>query len=278
MIREALQQIDVLPRQVMIEAILAEVTLNDSLRYGVQWFFESGENTITLSATDTGSVASQFPGFSYVYTGSADARVVLNALQSKTEVRILSAPKLSTLNNQTASLQVGDQVPVVVQTSQSTDSAGAPLVSTIQMRDTGVILEVTPRINDNGNVILDVLQEVSEVAQTTTSGIDSPTIQQRKIHTVVATRDGFTVALGGLIRENGGRGDSGVPILKDIPVLGNIFKNNTVDTRRTELVVLLVPHVMRNQSETQSVVNSLVDGLEEASRLTEQARPLAPIK
>jgi len=277
-IREALQQIDVLPRQVMIDAILAEVTLNDSLRYGVQWFFESGENTITLSATDTGSVASQFPGFSYVYTGSADARVVLNALQSKTEVRILSAPKLSTLNNQTASLQVGDQVPVVVQTSQSTDSAGAPLVSTIQMRDTGVILEVTPRINDNGNVILDVLQEVSEVAQTTTSGIDSPTIQQRKIHTVVATRDGFTVALGGLIRENGGRGDSGVPILKDIPVLGNIFKNNTVDTRRTELVVLLVPHVMRNQSETQSVVNALVDGLEEASRLTEQARPLAPIK
>lgn len=277
-IREALQQIDVLPRQVMIEAILAEVTLNDSLRYGVQWFFESGENTITLSATDTGSVASQFPGFSYVYTGSADARVVLNALQSKTEVRILSAPKLSTLNNQTASLQVGDQVPVVVQTSQSTDSSGAPLVSTIQMRDTGVILEVTPRINDNGNVILDVLQEVSEVAQTTTSGIDSPTIQQRKIHTVVATRDGFTVALGGLIRENGGRGDSGVPILKDIPILGNIFKNNTVDTRRTELVVLLVPHVMRNQSETQSVVNALVDGLEEASHLTEHARPLAPIK
>lgn len=276
-IREALRQTDVLPRQVMIEAILAEVTLNDNLRYGVQWFFDSGENTVTLSATDVGSVASQFPGFSYVYSGRADARVVLNALQSKTEVRILSAPKLSVLNNQKATLQVGDQVPIVTQTSQSTDAAGAPLVSTIQMRDTGVILEVTPRVNDNGNVILDVMQEVSEVAQTTSSGIDSPTIQRRKIHSVVATRDGFTVALGGLIRENGGRGDSGVPILKDIPFLGHAFKNNTSDTRRTELVVLLVPHVMRNQSETQAVVDALVDGLEAASRVAEHARPLAPV-
>lgn len=275
-IREALRQIDVLPRQVMIEAILAEVTLNDNLRYGVQWFFDSGENTVTLSASDAGAVASRFPGFSYVYSGRADARVVLNALQSKTEVRILSAPKLSVLNNQKASLQVGDQVPIVTQTSQSTDAAGAPLVSTVQMRDTGVILEVTPRVNDNGNVILDVMQEVSEVAKTTTSGIDSPTIQRRKIHTAVATRDGFTVALGGLIRENGERGNSGLPFLKDIPVLGQAFKNTSTETRRTELVVLLVPHVMRNQGETQSVVDALVDGLEAASNLAEHARPLTP--
>lgn len=277
-IREALKQTDVLPRQVMIEAILAEVTLNDNLRYGVQWFFDSGENTVTLSAADGGTVASQFPGFSYVYSGRADARVVLNALQSKTEVRILSAPKLAVLNNQKASLQVGDQVPIVTQTAQSTDTAGAPLISTVQMRYTGVILEVTPRVNDNGNVILDVMQEVSEVAQTTSSGIDSPTIQRRKIHSVVATRDGFTVALGGLIRESGGRGNSGVPWLKDIPVLGHIFKNNTVDMRRTELVVLLVPHVMRNQADTQAVVDALVDGLEAASELAEHARPITPTR
>lgn len=275
-IKEALKQIDVLPRQVMIEAFLAEVTLNNNLRYGVQWFFDSGENTVTLSAADTGAVASQFPGFSYVYSGKANARIVLNALQSKTEVKILSAPKISVLNNQKASLQVGDQVPIVTQTSQGTDVAGSPVINTIQMRDTGVILEVTPRVNDNGNVILDVMQEVSEVAQTTSSGIDSPTIQRRKIHSVVATRDGFTVALGGLIRESGGAGNSGVPLLKDVPVVGNLFRNNTSDTRRTELVVLLVPHVMRNQMETQSVVDALVDGLEAASRLAEHARPLAP--
>ncbi|WP_418646904.1 type II secretion system secretin GspD [Thauera butanivorans] len=275
-IQEALAQIDVLPRQVMIEAFLAEVTLNNNLRYGVQWFFDSSENTVTLSAAESGAVASQFPGFSYVYTGKANARIVLNALQSKTEVKILSAPKISVLNNQKASLQVGDQVPIVTQTSQGTDVSGAPVISTIQMRDTGVILEVTPRVNDNGNVILDVMQEVSEVAQTTSSGIDSPTIQRRRIHSVIATRDGFTVALGGLIRESGGMGNSGVPLLKDIPVVGNFFRNNTSDTRRTELVVLLVPHVMRNQMETQSVVDALVDGLETASRLAEHALPLAP--
>jgi len=277
-IQDALRQTDVLPRQVMIEAIVAEVTLNDNLRYGVQWFLESGDNTLTLSTAESGSVSSQFPGFSYVYSGSADARVVLNALQSKTEVRILSAPKLSVLNNQKASLQVGDQVPIVSQTSQSTDSAGSPLVSTIEMRDTGVILEVTPRINENGNLILDVMQEVSEVARTTSSGIDSPTIQRRKIHSVVATHDGFTVALGGMIRENGVRIDSGIPLLKDIPFVGNLFKDNAIDSRRTELVILLVPHVMRNQRETQAVVDALVDGLEAASRLAEHARPLEPIK
>lgn len=275
-IQEALKKIDVLPRQVMIEAILAEVTLNDNLRYGVQWFFDSEENTVTLSAADTGSVVSQFPGFSYVYSGRADARIVLNALQSKTEVKILSAPKISVLNSQKASLQVGDQVPIITQTAQSTNAGGAPIISTIQMRDTGVILEVTPRINDNGNIILDVMQEVSEVAQTTSSGIDSPTIQRRKIQSVIATRDGFTVALGGLIRENEGNSNSGFPLLKDIPLVGNVFKNTTSNIRRTELVVLLVPHIMRNQTETQAVVDAFVDGLETAARLAENAPPLSP--
>ena len=275
-IQDALREIDVLPRQVMIEAVLAEVTLTDELRYGVQWFFDVGENTVTLSAADSGSVGSQFPGFSYVYSGSADARVVLNALQSKTTVKILSAPKIVVLNNQKASLQVGDQVPIVTRTSQSTNAGESPVISTIEMRDTGVILEVTPRVNDNGNVILDVMQEVSEVAKTTSSGIDSPTIQTRKLHSVVATRNGFTVALGGLIRESGSDGNSGVPIVKDLPIVGNLFKSSTFDTRRTELVILLVPHVMRNQMETQAVVNALTEGLQSATGIADHAPPLEP--
>ena len=276
LIKEALREIDVFPRQVMIEAILAEVTLNDNLRYGVQWFFDSGENSVTLSASDVGAVASQFPGFSYVYSGRADARLVLNALQSKTDVRVLSAPKLAVLNNQKASLQVGDQVPVITQTSRSAEAPGAPIINSIQMRDTGVILEVTPRVNDNGNVTLGVVQEVSDVAQTTSSGIDSPTIQRRRIQTTVSTRNGYTVALGGLIRENGSRGNSGVPVLKDLPVIGNAFRNNTSEARRTELIVLLVPHVMRNQEETQSVVDALVDAIGSAARVAEDARPAPP--
>ncbi len=275
-IEEALQQIDILPRQVMIEAILAEVTLNNQLRYGVQWFFESGNISGTLSNTDTGSTSPRFPGFSLLYSGGADARAVLDALQSETKVTILSAPKLSVLNNQKAMLQVGDQVPVVTQTSQSTIAPDAPVVSTVEMRDTGVILEVTPRVNENGNIILDVMQEVSEVAKTTSSGIDSPTIQQRKLHTTVATRDGFTVALGGLIRGTSNDGNTGVPILKDIPYLGNLFKDNTQDSRRTELIVLLVPHVMRNQTETQAVVEALIEGLNSAADVARKSVTLQP--
>lgn len=275
-IRDALKTIDIFPRQVMIEAILAEVVLNDSLRYGVQWSYDSGDNKVTLSSIDTGAVASQFPGFSYVYSGLADVRLVLNALAEKTDVRVLSAPKLSVLNNQKATLQVGDQVPVVTQISQSTLTPGAPIVNSIQMRDTGVILEITPRVSDNGNVTLFVTQEVSDVTQTKSSGIDSPTIQRRRIQTVVSTRDGNTVALGGLIRENGSKGNSGIPLLKDIPLLGNLFRTNTSDMRRSELIILLVPHVMRNQDETQGVVDALVEGMNSAAKAAERARPITP--
>lgn len=275
-IKDALKLIDIFPRQVMIEAILAEVVLNDSLRYGVQWFYDSGESKITLSSSETGIVASQFPGFSYVYTGLANARVVLNALAEITEVRVLSAPKLSALNNQKASLQVGDQVPVVTQTSQSTTSPDAPIVNSVQMRDTGVILEVTPRVSENGNVTLFITQEVSDVTQTKSSGIDSPTIQRRRIQTVVSTRDGNTVALGGLIRDNGIRGNSGIPLLKDIPFIGNAFRSNTSDTRRSELIILLVPHVMRNQDETQAVVDALAEGMDSAAKAADRARPISP--
>jgi len=273
---DALRQLDVMPRQVMIEAILAEVVLGDNLRYGVQWFFNSGNNTITLSSTDSGSVNPQFPGFSYIYSGVADARLVLNALKSRTDVKILSSPKLAVLNNQKAELQVGDQIPVLTQVSQGTAAPGAPIVTSIQMRDTGVILEVTPRISENGNVILDVTQEVSDVSPTTTSGIDSPTIQRRRLRSVVATRDGATVALGGLIRESRVNGNSGIPLLSDLPGVGNLFRTNTAEKRRTELIILMVPHVMRDHQETQAVVNALLDSMPLPSDVAQNAPPLLP--
>ncbi|WP_445369955.1 type II secretion system secretin GspD (plasmid) [Methylomonas sp. BW4-1] len=274
-IKDALIQLDITPRQVMIEAILAEVTLNDDLRYGVQWFFDSKQNSVELSAAETG-ISSLFPGFSYVYSGGSDVRVILNALQSKTDVRVISAPKLSVLNNQKANLQVGDQVPILTQTSQSTSAPGAPIVNSIQMRDTGVILDIKPRINENGSLLLDVTQEVSDVAKTTTSGINSPTIQKRKIQTSVLTNDGYTVALGGLIRDNISESNSGVPLIKDIPVFGNLFRDNSSGNKRTELIVLLVPHIMRNQAETQSVVDSMVSEMNSTAQIIDRVLPIAP--
>jgi len=275
-VKEALGKLDVLPRQVMIEAILAEVTLNDNLRYGVQWFFNSSANSFSFSSVESGAVASQYPGFSYVYSGLSDAKVVINALQSKTDVKVLSAPKLVVLNNQKASLQVGDEVPIRTQIAQSTVGSGSPVISSIQMRETGVMLDVTPRVNDNGNVILDVTQEVSDVATTVSSGIDSPTIQRRRLRSVIATRDGATVALGGLIRDSSSKGNSGVPWLKDIPVIGNLFKTNTADTRRTELVVLLMPRVMRNHEETEAVVDQLIGGFNAVPEVLGKAVKIVP--
>ncbi|MEY3201231.1 MAG: hypothetical protein RIR70_781 [Pseudomonadota bacterium] len=276
LIQDALARLDVMPRQVMIEAILAEVSLNDELRYGVQWFFESGGKTATLSTDKGGAVAPQFPGFSYFYNGNANARAVINALQSQTAVKVLSAPRLAVLNNQKASLQVGDEVPVRTQTSQATGAPGAPVISNIEMRDTGVLLEVTPRVNDNGNIILEVTQEVSDVTTTTTSGIDSPTIARRRLKSVIATRDGATVALGGLIRESSRNGQGGVPVLKDIPGLGELFRDNTRESRRTELVVLLVPRVMRNHAQTDAVVDDLLGALRQAAEVARRAAPLTP--
>src|SRR5262249_1603677 len=153
----------------------------------------------------------RFPGFSYLFTGRENIRGVLNALESITRIKVISSPKLMVLNNREASLQVGDQVPIATAAAVSTVAPAAPIVNSVQLRDTGVILRVTPRVNKSGLVLLDVSQEVSDVVPTTTSGIDSPTIQQRKFTSTVAVRSGETIALGGLIRERKAKTHSGVP-------------------------------------------------------------------
>jgi general secretion pathway protein D len=256
-VESALEKLDVVPRQVLIEVSLAEVSLNDDLKYGVQWFFDRSDNSVTLSNNGSGSISSEFPGFSYVYSGISSARAVLNALDSKTNVRVLSSPKLMVLNNHTATLQIGDQVPVATQSAQSVSAANAPVLTTVQFRDTGVILNITPRVNSGGLVLLDIQQEVSDVAKTTSSGIDSPTIQQRKISTSVAVQDGETIALGGLIKENENRGKSGIPILQDIPLLGMAFRTSNNTVRRTELIILITPRVVNDLKGARATMEYL---------------------
>jgi general secretion pathway protein D len=262
LLRNALKKLDVYPRQVLIEAILAEVTLTDDLQYGVAWQFNGNEVTITNSSNAGGAIASSFPGFSVLYAGNSDVRAVLNALQSKTNVKVLSSPKLMVLNNQTATLQVGDQVPIITQQAQGVSSPGAPIVNTVELKDTGVILKVTPRVNDSGMVTLDVAQEVSDVAATTTSGINSPTIQQRKLSSTVATQSGNTIALGGLIRDNATVSKSGIPYLSQIPVIGNAFRKNGTNNRRTELIILLTPTVIKSTQDMRDTVNDLIDRMD----------------
>ncbi len=286
MIETALRAIDASPLQVVIEATIAEVTLNDTLKYGVQYYLESGNFSggFNTSTPPTGATGAQQPnvgaGFNLVVAG-ANSRVIINALSQITDVRVVSAPTLSVLNNQTARLQVGDQVPVRTQQSQSTDTSGSPVISNIEYKDTGVILKVTPRINSNGDVSMDVQQEVSNIVNDAASSSDdalAPTISTRRIGSIVSVADGQTVALGGLIQENQTNGRSGVPVLQDIPLLGNLF-SSTNDTRnRTELMIFITPRVIRNAADAAAITQELRSRMEALRpRTGSPTRPPKPL-
>lgn len=255
-----LKEIDIAPDQVLIEVTIAEVTLNDSLRFGVEWFFKNAGNQ-NFNLGRALKPAGLLPGFNFTYT-IPDVDVALNALGTITDVQVISAPKLLTLDNKAASIQFGDQVPVITQTATGVrDAADPTIVNSVQFRDTGIVLRVTPRISKGGTVFVDVNQEVSSAVPTTTSGIDSPTIQQRKLSSTVAVQDGDSIALGGMIRQSDTHNDSGVPVLKDIPVLGHLFSSTSNSGARTELLIFLRPRIIRSPSAARDMTEQLKRGL-----------------
>lgn len=251
-----LERVDVVPNQVLLETTIAEVTINDELKFGLRWFFQNRNNKFTLSDTAAGAVASRFPGFSYFFS-TPDASVALNALSNVTDVKVISSPSLMVVDNKTATLQVGDQIPIVTQSAVGVTTPGAPIINTVQFRDTGVILSVTPRVSDSGRVTLTIEQEVSDVTKTTSSGIDSPTIQQRRIKTTIAVNDGQSIALGGLMQDKRKKASNQVPLLGDIPIVGNLFKDKSDNMDRTELVIMLTPRVVRDATESRVVSDEL---------------------
>lgn len=266
-IEDALRKLDVPPIQVLIEAAITEVSLNNDLRYGLQWNFQSGNtSTVLTDATDSTNLVRAVPGFSFLFANKS-LSAALNSLETKTRINVVSAPKLLVLNNQPASLQVGDQVPVLTQSSTSTISGNAPVINAIEYRDTGVILKVTPRVNASGVVLLDITQEVSDVSSSRPVGsaVGSPTISTRKISTSVAVKDGEVLALGGLIRNTRSLDKIGFPFLSQIPVIGAIFGRHNRTEDRTELIVLLKPQVVRSTDDARAVTEELrrkIRGLE----------------
>lgn len=273
-LENAISRLDAMANQVFLEATIAEVSLTDSLSYGLTWFFQSGEFATAFSDAENGAVASQFPGFSVLFSG-ADGRAALSAVAGITDVKILSAPSLMVLDNRTATLQVGDQVPIVTQSSVSVTDPDAPIVNSVSLRDTGIILNVTPRVNDSGLVILEIDQEVSDVAATSSSGIDSPTIRQRRITTSVSVRDGQSVALGGLMRERLSDTKTKIPLLGDIPFLGKLFSTTSTESQRTELLVLITPRVVRTTDASLTVTDDLVRRMKSIEETF--VRPIAEI-
>jgi len=256
-VEDALRKLDVVPYQVLIEAAITEVSLTDDLRYGLQWNFASGETSsiLTDSNADT-SLVRATPGFSFLFSHSNKISAVLNTLESKTKINVVSAPKLIVLNNQTAALQVGDQVPILTQTSTS-NIGNSATVNSVEYRDTGVILKITPRVNGSGLVLLDVAQEVSDVKSRSSSGVNSPTISTRRISTSVAVQDGEVLALGGLIRNTQTRDKVGLPFLSQIPVIGGLFGRQVKGQDKIELIVLIKPQVIRSVDDGRAITNEL---------------------
>ncbi|MES9859599.1 MAG: type II secretion system secretin GspD [Candidatus Thiodiazotropha sp. LLP2] len=267
---EALQKLDQRQLQVMVEATIIEVALKDTLKYGLQWAFNNsvdgdnftGEGSLTISETGT-ALATSVPGFNFsLLRGVGDVRAIFTALAEDSLVRVLSSPSLMVLDNETASIQVGDQVPVVTTQQQSTTDSTANLINNVSYRDTGVMLEVTPRVNPGGLVTLEVTQEVSDASSTTSSTVNSPTISTRKIESTVAVQNGEALILGGLIRDQGSSGSSGLPFLSNLPLIGWLFGQESDSNRRTELVVVLVPTVVFDSNDNRKVVESFRRKLE----------------
>ena len=259
-ILDALHHMDVAAIQVQLEAVIAEVTLNDGLQYGVQYFYNpSNKHEFVLSDSNSTNITPALPGFSYLFTQGTNIRVILSALSQVTHVEVVSSPNVMVLNNGTAQLQVGNQVPIATAQAVSVTAGDAPIVNSIQYHATGVILKVTPSVNTSGLVTLDILQEVSNVAPAAdqTSTLGSPTFAERKVKSTVAIHDNETVALGGLISSSTTRGSSGIPFLSEIPVLGGLFGTKTDNTDRTELMILITPHVVESLEAARAVTEEL---------------------
>ncbi|MCB1801380.1 MAG: type II secretion system secretin GspD [Gammaproteobacteria bacterium] len=276
----ALRQLDVSPLQVLIEVTIAEVTLSDNLRFGVEWFFRNnfGDKTGlgTLDLGTAGLNALQ-PGFSYALQGGGTVRAVLNALASETNLSVISSPSLLVLNNEEATIQVGDEVPVSVQQQQAT-TANSNIINSIEYRETGILLRVKPRVNAGGLVIMEVEQEASQVPSTNNTDPLTPRIRQRKIKSTVAVNSGDTIVLGGLIENNRDRSESGVPLLHKVPGLGPLFGFKEDNQGRTELIVLITPRAVSDSTAALQVTDTFRRRLQKLipARTVDESATTAP--
>jgi general secretion pathway protein D len=286
-IESMLHKIDILPLQVRIDATIAEVTLNDQLKYGTQFFFKSGGingalNNISAAAGTFGGLTSlalgtSFPGFAIGGTGNGGAPFAISALQNVTNVNVLSSPQLMVLDNQAARLQVGNLVPYLTSSSQSTIVNNAPVINSVAYQPTGVIMQITPRVNSGGLVTLDISQEVSDVdPNANTNGITSPTFLERSVASRVVVQDGQTIGLAGLIRDSASAGNQGIPWLKDIPLLGVLAGTQNNVRTRTELLVLITPHVLHDQRDARALTEDLRAQMPNAALVPEMVNSLRP--
>jgi general secretion pathway protein D len=263
LIEQTLRQIDRPQLQVSIDATIAEITLNDNLNYGVQFFLKSKDLGLgddkgsgVLSRTASQILSRPLPGFNFLIGPELEPRLIIDALRTVSDVKVLSTPSVVVLDNQVATLQVGDQVPVATASATVLTGTGAPVVNTIDYRNTGVILRVVPRINSNGNVLLDVEQEISNVAPGSAGSL-TPTVSQRKIKSSIAVASGQTVLLAGLISETQNNSRSGIPLVDQLGELGKLIGSNSKQQQRTELIIFIRPQIIRDGVDAMRVAEEL---------------------
>jgi len=292
-VEQTIRQIDRPQRQIAIEATIAEVTLNDQLNYGVQYFLASKKGSISQTipgVQGTGTTAIEpasnavnaaagallgraLPGFNLLIGAENSPRVILDALHNVTSVKVLSNPSLVVLDNQPATLQVGDQVPFSTGTA-TVLTANNTVVNTIDYKNTGIILRVLPRANSNGNVVLDIEQEISSVAAGSAGSL-TPTISQRRVKSSIAVASGQTVLLAGLISETENKQRQGIPILDSIPGVGDAFSHQTNTRARTELILFIRPTVVKDAVDASVIAEEMRSKMN--SRLVGTSNPVVVV-
>jgi len=281
-IERSLRELDRPQMQVAIDAMVAEVTLTNALQFGVQSFLASSDVRL---GNDKGSVgfmpapaaaattaAAQsvaqaaflqrvLPGFNLLLGPEAQPRLILNALSTVTDVKVLSAPSLVVMDSQPALLQVGDEIPISTGSATILSNSNTPVVNTIEMRNTGVILKVWPHVHANGTIQLEVEQEISNVVNPNQQTL-TPTISQRRVHSTVVVSTGQTVLLGGLISEQEQKTLTGIPGLRQIAYLGDLFGTREHNMQRSEIIIFIRPKLIRNSLDARSVAEEFRDRLE----------------
>lgn len=291
-IERSLRELDRPRLQVAIDATVAEITLTDALQFGVQYFFTNNNSNVGLLPATAGAVAAPaattataaaattlnatsavqsavqsaflqrvLPGLNLVLGPEAQPKVILSALSNLTHVKVLSAPSVVVMDNQPALLQVGNEIPISTGAATILTNPNTPVVNTIEMRNTGVILKVLPHVYANGQIQMEIEQEISNVVNPTQVTL-TPTISQRRVHSTIAVTSGQTVLLGGLISDQDQTTKAGIPLLSDIEVFGNLFGTRSGQKVRTEIIMFIKPRLIRNSVDSRSVAEEFRSRLE----------------
>ncbi len=287
-IKNVLAKIDVVPRQVLIDVLIAEVTLDKTFQYGVEWFLKShsGAYSSDIVLTDTNiqkTLSENTPlgtglgGFSYTLYSAGDLRNLITMLASKTKVNILSAPNILAVDNKESKIEVTQDVPIA--TSSTTSTTESTLTQSIQYRNAGVILNVTPSINESGLVSMKVTQEVSEPTEklVEVGGKDNkyPSFTTRKATTNLVVQDGHTIAIGGLMKNVKKKDRSGIPILKDLPILGHLFGWRSYSNTKTELLITITPHVIKSMKQADALTREFSQRVKAVQEMLKKNQDIA---